>query len=173
MYLLVFTLATYSCNRLPESYPPPEQRHPTEGVSLLRASMMVNMNDQDAEAHFVKDIGLKLEGGYWRWAQKQPTVKILLAKTQGLKFTTNFTLYEGCMAQTGPVVISFRIGDKLLAKERYTTPGYKHFEKPVPADWLQTSAETLVSEEIDKVFVSPEDGVKLGFILSNIGFERQ
>ena len=39
--------------------------------------------------------------------------------------------------------------------------------------WLHTSTETLVSEEIDKLYVSPEDGVKLGFILTNMGFARQ
>ena len=134
---------------------------------------MVNMNDADAEAHFVQDIGLKLEGGQWRWAQRRPTVKILLVKTQGLKFTSDFTLYKDCMQQTGPVTITFRVGGHVLDQVRYQQPGYQHFEKPVDPGWLQTSTETLVSEEIDKLYVSPEDGVKLGFILTNMGFARQ
>ena len=135
--------------------------------------MLVNMNDEDAKQHFVKDISDKLEGGSWRWTGKRPTVKILLVKTQGLKFTTDFTLWEGCLAQTGPVNISFFIGDKLLGKVHYDTPGHKHFVAPVDPGWLQTSTDILVSVEIDKVCNYPQDGTTLGFILSNIGFERQ
>lgn len=135
--------------------------------------MMVKMNDEDAPAHFVKDIGHKLEGGSWRWCEKRPTVKILLVKTQGLKFSTDFTIWEGCLKQTGPVSISFFIGDKLLDKVRYDTAGYKHFEKAVDDAWLQTADETLVAEEIDKVYVDPQDGTKLGFILTNLGFDRR
>lgn len=144
-----------------------------EGRPLLRASMIVNMNDEDAESHFVKDIIHALEGGSWRWCEKRPTVKILLVKTQGLKFTTDFTIWKGCLEQTGPETISFYIGDKLLDKVRYDTPGYKHFEKRVNPAWLQTSEDTLVSEEIDKVYVDPHDGTKLGFILTNLGFVRE
>lgn len=139
---------------------------------MVRASMMVNMNDEDAESHFVKDIVLKLEGATWRWTAQRPTVKILLVKTHGLKFVTDFTLYEGCMKQTGPVTLSFWIGGHLLDKVRYDTPGYKHFEKAVDPEWLQTATETQVSEEIDKLYVDPEDGTKLGFILTKMGFER-
>ena len=63
------------CQHWPDSYPPPEQRHPLEGNLPLRASLMLNMNDAGAETHFVQDIGLKLEGGQWRWAQRRPPSK--------------------------------------------------------------------------------------------------
>jgi len=171
--LLFCTIWLCACNRLPESYAPPEQRQPVLGRTYERASMMVNMNDEDAPEHFVKDIGHKLEGNSWRWCEKRPTVRILLVKTQGLKFKTDFTIWEGCLKQTGPVTVSFWIGDKLLDKIRYDTPGYKHLEKPVDPSWLQTQDDTLVAEEIDKLYLDPVDGTKLGFILTSIGFERQ
>lgn len=171
--LFLLILANCACEHPPESYPPPEQRHPIEGPALNRASMLVNMNDEDAKEHFVKDISDKLEGGSWRWTGKRPTVKILLVKTQGLKLTSDFTIWEGCLAQTGPVHVSFFIGDQLLGKVRYDTPGYKHFVTPVDPAYLQTAKDTLVSAEIDKVYKDPQDGTVLGFILSNIGFERQ
>ncbi len=154
-------------------YPPPEQRHPVEGRALSRASMMVHMNDEDAESHFVKDIVHKLEGGSWRWCEKRPTVKVLVVRTGGLKFSTDFTVWEGCLKQTGPVTISFFLGDRLICKERYDTPGYKHFETPVEPGWLQTADDTLLAMEIDKMYVDPNDGTKLGFILTKLGFDRQ
>ena len=135
--------------------------------------MMVNMNDVNAQLHFVKDISSKLEGETWRWTGKRPTVKVLLVKTRGLKLVSDFTVWEGTLPQTGPVTISFYTDDKLLDKMRVDTPGYKHFEKEVNPDWLQTANETMIAAEIDKLYVAPEDGTKLGFILTRLGFERQ
>lgn len=136
-------------------------------------SIMVNMNDEDAAERFVKDISLKLESATWRWTQKRPTLKILLTKTRDLKFAADFTIWEGTMKQTGPVTISFFVDGRLLDKVRYDTPGYKHVEKPVDPAWLQTAVETMVSAEIDKLYVDPADRTVLGFILTRMGFERQ
>jgi hypothetical protein len=53
---------------------------------------------------------------------------------------------------------------------RYEGGGQKRFEKPVPAAWLRTDADILVAAEIDKVWIAPADGARLGFILSRAGF---
>jgi hypothetical protein len=68
------------------------------------------------------------------------------------------------------VELSFFVNQRLLDKVRYTTPGYKHFQKLVPPDWLTTDVESTVSITIDKMFVGPEDGLRFGFILSSVGF---
>jgi hypothetical protein len=62
------------------------------------------------------------------------------------------------------------VNGRLLDKVRYTTPGYKHFEKLIPSEWLTTDVESTVSVSIDKLYVAPQDGAKFGFILSRIGF---
>jgi hypothetical protein len=170
--LLVLLLAC-ACQRLPEVYPPPEQRHPVEGNIGERASMMIEMRDPIAPTHFVQDIKPKLEGGYWRWTGKKPTLKILLVKAQGLKFVSDFTVYEACLKQTGPVTITFTIDGQTIDKQTYTTPGYKHLDKPVNPEWLQTGVPTVISAEIDKLYHDPSDGADLGFILTKIGFERE
>jgi hypothetical protein len=53
---------------------------------------------------------------------------------------------------------------------RYTTPGQKHFEKPVPRDWLPTGAEATLAIKLDKMYKSPSDGAQFGIILQRIGF---
>ncbi len=171
--IIIALLLTCACNREPVYYPPPEQRHPSEGAAPLRASMMVNMNDEDAPLHFVQDISPALEGSTWRWTAKRPSVKMLLVKTNGLKFAVDFTLPGQTMQQTGPVNIAFFIDDKLLDSVHYDKPGYQHYEKLVQPGWVQTVNETVVSAEIDKLYTSPGDGRQLGFILVRMGFERQ
>jgi hypothetical protein len=172
--LFLLLILTCACDRTPISYPPPEQRHPIEAQApAMRASMMVNMNDDDAPLHFVQDIGATLEGSTWRWTKKRPTLKVLLVKTKDLKYVVDFTLPDVTFQQTGPVTISFFLGDRLLDKIRYTKPGYQHYEKPVDPAWLQTASETVLSAEIDKMYKDPHDGAVLGFILTRIGFERR
>ena len=139
----------------------------------MRASMMVNMNDDDAPLHFVQDISLALEGSTWRWTKKRPTLKVLLIKTKDLRFVVDFTLPDVTMQQTGPVTISFFLGDRLLDRIRYAKPGYQHYERPIEPAWLQTANETVLSAQIDKVYKDPGDGAVLGFILTRMGFERR
>jgi hypothetical protein len=132
------------------------------------ATLMIDMGDPDARKHFVKDI---VDGpDTWHWTGKHPTLRELLLTTDGLKFSADFSLWDEAMKQTGPVTVSFFVGDRLLDRVRYDTPGAKHFEKPVTADWLQTATDTLISAEIDKLYVAPQDGAKFGFIITRIGF---
>jgi hypothetical protein len=81
----------------------------------------------------------------------------------------DFTLWPQAFQQTGPVELSFSVNGKLLDKVRYTLPGYKHFEKSVPADWVTANQEATIAVTIDKLYVHT-DGTKYGFILSRIGF---
>ena len=98
---------------------------------------MVNMDDPEAPSYFVKDISPSLEGNTWRWTGKRPTVKVLLPKTTGLKYVADFVIHAIVLKQTGPITVSFFIGDRLLGRVRYTTEGPRHFKSrsiPVAAD---------------------------------------
>ena len=168
--LLAFLVLLCSCAHYPESYPPPEQRHPESGENPDPLSMMVTMSDADAPLHFVKDIDLEAPAGSpWRWTGAKPTLKILALSTKNLKLTVDFSLWTTGFEQTGPVELTFFVNDRQLDKVQYSTPGYKHFQKPIPPDWLTTETESTISIAIDKMYVG-EDGKKFGFILSSVGF---
>ncbi len=132
--------------------------------------MMVDMSNTDVAMHIVKDVEPGSPGDLWRWTKQNPTLKILAVTTDKLKLSTDFTLWDVAFHQTGPVELSFMVNGQLLDKVRYTTPGYKHFEKLIPPEWLTTDVESTVSVSIDKLYVAPQDGAKFGFILSRIGF---
>jgi hypothetical protein len=169
---IVLAGALCSCARYPESYPPPEQRHPAEGVNPDAAPKLVEMSNPGASWHIVKDIDPAGPGAQWRWTRENPTVKILAVTTQDLKLTVDFTLWDVAFRQTGPVELTFLVNGRTLDKIRYTAPGEKHFEKPIPPDWLATDVESTISISIDKLYIAPQDGAKFGFILSRIGFSR-
>jgi hypothetical protein len=161
-----------SCERYPDSYPPPEQRHPVEGLNPGTDPMMVEMSNPDASWHVVQDIEPGAPGDLWRWTNQNPSLKILAVTTQDLKFSIDFALWDVAFQQTGPVELTFLVNGRTLDKVRYTAPGNKHFEKPIPPEWLTTDVESILSITIDKLYTAPQDGKKFGFILSRIGFVR-
>ena len=133
--------------------------------------MMVEMNDPDASQHVVKDIYDPF-GSTWRWTAKQPTVKVLAYATDNVKLSSDFAIWDEAFKQTGPLELSFFVNDHLLDKVKYATPGSKHFEKAVPAEWLSADRESTISIDIDRLYVAPQDGVKFGVILTRLGFLR-
>jgi hypothetical protein len=169
--LLCCLLCVTSCDRLPESYAPPQQRHPVEGYNPGSEAMMVDMSDPDASLHVVKDI-YGAANPSWRWTSQNPTVKLLLFSTENLKFNADFAIWDDGFKTTGPLEIAYLVNGKLLDTVRYTTSGVKHFEKPVPSDWLSVDADTAVGMSINKLYVAPRDGVKFGVILTRLGFKQ-
>jgi hypothetical protein len=166
----ILFLSLCCCDRLPETYPPPEQRQPP-APTPDPAVIMVDMSDPDAQAHIVKDI-YEPFGGSWRWTAKQPTVKVLVYDTDNVRLSADFAIWDDGFRQTGPIELSFLVNGRPLDRVKYDSPGNKHFEKSVPADWLSADAETTIAVDVDKLYVSPRDGVKFGVILTRIGFLR-
>jgi hypothetical protein len=168
--IAILALLLCSCDRLPETYPPPTQRQPpasTPDPSVI----MVEMSDPDSAQHIVKDI-YEPFGSTWRWTAKQPTVKVLVYATDNVRLSSDFTIWSEGLQQTGPIELSFFVNGHLLDKVRCATAGYQHFEKAVPADWLSADTESTISVDVDKLYVSPHDGKKFGFILTRLGFLR-
>jgi hypothetical protein len=168
---LLSLLCLAACDRPPESYPPPEQRPPVEGITPLPAAMMVSMQGSDADMAIVKDIYPATDGINWRWTKQQPTVRVLVLSTTGIKYAADFSLWDDAFKITGPLEISFLVNGKLLDKVRYTTSGAKHFEKLVPADWLVDNTEATVGLAVDKLYTAPADGAKFGVILVRVGLK--
>lgn len=158
-------LGLCGCQAVPE-YPPPEQRPVFTGFPLS-ATRIVNMDDPDAPLRFVRDISDELNAN-WRWTLASPAVRIRVRAGGNLRYTIDFTLPDVTFVKTGPLNIGFTVNGHVLDRVRYDSPGYKHFEKDVPADWVEPNQEAIVGAEVDKLWTS-EDGTRYGMILSRIG----
>ena len=166
---LLSLLCLAACDRLPESYPPPEQRPPVESFNPGPDSMMVSMANSDANPLIVKDI-YPGTGIPWRWSMREPTVRVLVLSTANIKYSADFAIWDEGFKSTGPLEISYLVNGRVLDKVRYDTPGNKHFEKAVPADWLTTN-ETTVALSIDKLYIAPIDKKQFGVILTSLGLK--
>ena len=160
-----------ACQNMPGPYAPPVQRQPLEDFRPYRMSAVVNMSDEDAKQHFVKDITW-LDAGSWRWTGKRPTVQVRVRSVDKLRYTIDFAIVEATLRTTGPVTISFLVNDRVLDRVKYPHAGSQHFEKTIPAGWITAEQDVTVGAEVDKLWLSPGGGPELGIILVRMGLTQ-
>lgn len=158
------------CSRQPDWYAPPVQRKPLTGTEFSGLGHFVAMNDPQADSYIVRDVAKTVEGGTWRWTGPKPELRFFLQAIHGLSLSVDFAIAEITIKDTGPVTLSFFINGHLLDKVRYEEHGNKHFQKPVPPEFLKANADNSVVIEPDKVWISKLDNAQLGFILTRAGF---
>jgi hypothetical protein len=154
---------------MPDSYAPPIERKPLSSTDTHLIGRFVNMDDANATGYFMKDIAPHLEGT-WRWTGQRPELRFFLQSVEGLSFKFDYSIPETTFQTTGPVTLSVFVNDQLLDKSRIEKAGEQHFVKAVPSEWLYKDSLNLVAIETDKVWVSPTDGARLGFVLTRAGF---
>lgn len=163
-------LALAGCLKQPDVFAPPEQREPAVLDEDRPRLHYVPMSAAEAPAHFLTDILPELHDGLWRWALQHPALEVRAPTTRGMKFRAQLTVPEITLQQTGPVLIEVFIDNRKFTERRVSEPGEIVIEEPVAADWLTTSRPIVIRFAIDKLWVSPLDGVKRGFILTGAGF---
>lgn len=169
LLLVSLCLALAACVNIPDSYAPPVQRHPVSGPATSRLKHFIAMNDPAAEDHFLAGIG-PLENGAWRWTRQNPELRFVVPSPRGLSFVADFAISSDTLKETGPVTITYFVNGHALDSVRYGKDGAQHFEKSVPTEWLTGSVDVVVKLALDKVYVSPTDGVQLGVTLVRAGF---
>jgi len=172
LYTLLSLSLLSGCVNIPDSYAPPIQRKPLTGTEPSAVGHFVTMSDPNADAYIVKDVSPAAEAGSWRWTGKRPELRFFLETTEHLIFKADFSIAETTLRETGPVTVSVLINGHVLDTVKYVNAGEKHFDKPVPPDFLRLKSVNYAALEIDKFWVSKTDGAVLGFILTRAGFTQ-
>ena len=157
---------------MPEVYAPPVQRKPALSDEAPKAAKrLLRMVEPETDAYIVQDIP-RNEKGPWRWAGKRPTVRLYLTAVKDLRMSVEYAVADQTFKDTGPVVLQFFANGQLVGEARHDKPGSYTFEKAIPPTMLKPNNENDLAVEVDKPWVAPGDGAKLGFILTAIGFTR-
>ena len=157
------------CSRLPESFPPPEQRAALTVPPETGVGYFVDMSDPNSSAYVVQEIADRTEVP-WRWAYAHPVLRFRVPESGRLRFLLDFSLPERTFRQTGPVTLTFTVNGRFFDRARFEAPGQLHYSHPVEREFLRGSAEVLVAIDPQPVWVSKADGGRLGFIISRAGF---
>lgn len=168
--VVIFAVVLCGCREPALEYAPPAQSPNFEGYKLAPVRVL-NMDDPDVGFHLVRDISPALFSS-WRWTGQRPAVRLRVRDNENLKYFIDFALPLVTFKDTGPVTITFLVNDHPVDRVRYTNAGTHHFEKPVPQAWIESYKDATVGAEVDKLWVSKDDGAQFGFILIRIGLTQ-
>jgi len=108
-----------------------------------------------------------------RWTFGEAELKFRLKDIANRKLRVDFVVIEETFRVTGPFEIEFRVNDRSAGRFRCNRPGEYSFEAPVPKEFLEYRPETRLKLVMDKYWVAPSDGNKLGVQLVRAGFKSQ
>jgi hypothetical protein len=66
--------------------------------------------------------------------------------------------------------MTVRINGKELGQRAYNSPEDQTFEQAVPPEMLRADGVALVETALDKYYIAPADGQKLGYLFVRGGF---
>ncbi|MDQ6708611.1 MAG: hypothetical protein M3Z85_21840, partial [Acidobacteriota bacterium] len=135
---------TTACTTAPDLYAPPMDRKPMSVAGRAPIGPFVNMNDPNADAYLVRDIGKRVESGTWRWTRQNPEMRFFLDSANGWKFKMDFAIASSTFQQTGPVTLAYFVNNQPFDSVTYNQPGSAQFEKAVlPAMLIARSFNTV------------------------------
>lgn len=154
------------CGRAPERYPVPAQRAAVaETGAAVIPEQFAAMGSPWAEEHIVKDIVRGPVSGGYRWTGGNPALRFRTGSGGPWRLVVNFAVAEATLRTTGPVRVEFAVNGTGVGAVACARDGYYRFEKEVEAG----PGEVIVSAAVDRTWVSPEDGARLGFMLMDAG----
>lgn len=170
--VVAIALMITGCTPLPDSYPVPEQRPTSHGPDPEGLQAFLVFDNPRTPAYLISDFLDAPPGQSWRWTNSKPTLRLNTAATENIRFRARGAFPHQSHQSLMPVTLSVLLNGKLLGRTTYKAAGDFVFQKDVEPELLQTNGENEVRLELDKVFVAT-DGVKLGMILAELGFEKR
>ncbi len=150
---------------VPQLVPLPPQRQLVPAPDLPYEPYFVGMSEPRAKAFIVRDIG---EPGLQSWTAANPAMQFTLSEPGEWIAEVRFNANEATLKDTGPITLTFSVNGRPVGSMRVADGSVKTFSTPVR---LETTKAEL-SFTIDKPWVAPSDGAKLGVLLHAMGFKR-
>lgn len=168
---LLMLLPLGACTPLPDYYPVPAQRPASTGSEPEPLGPLVSFSDPRATQHIVDGFLDAALDQTWRWAQDKATVRVRVADANQQRFVLRAAFPEGSHNALLPIHAKIFINDRLWETVTFAKGGHVTFARDVSPAFLRANAENRIRCETDPVYVAEADKIKLGMIISEIGFE--
>lgn len=158
---------TSACARReqPRVVPLPPQRTLVAAPDLPFEPGFVEMGEGRTARMTMRDM---VGEGAERWTGPNPAMRIRLPAPGSWVATVRFRAAEVTLRDTGPLTLRFLVNNRPAGQMRVSTTSVLTFSAPVVID----NPEAELSFTVDKPWVSPEDGAKLGVVVQAMGFKR-
>ena len=139
------------------------------GPEPLPAASMLNMGEPSAQSGILQDVLGPQAGVTWRWTNQHPRFRVWLDPHQKWDFVVRFTLPDAVLKAVGPVTLRMVVNDRQFDTRQYDHDQAYAYSKSIPPEMLGSKDSAIIGLDIDPVYVSPADGMKLGVLLEEIG----
>ena len=177
--LLTALLLLTACSHNPAFSPIPAQAPPVIAPDPPSVPCFFSMSEARADQAIVQDIPLGLGSGVHRWTAENPAVRCKLPSGGPWNIAMDFFVTGTTMRDTGPITLTFKVNGREIARLRCDKPGPQQFRAPLPPELIPSVpsrdrqgavADLVLQASIDKPWIAPADGKKLGVILTAMGF---
>lgn len=165
---LLCLLSTTACTQDLE-YPPPVQRVMPPGPEPLPASSLINMGDGTAGTGILKDVLGPQAGVNWRWTNQHPRFRVWFDPARRWEFVARFTVPGVVLKAVGPLTLRMTVNDRELDVRKLDHDQDYSYSKLVPPELLGSDDSAILGIDIDPIYVSKGDGMKLGVLIQEIG----
>jgi hypothetical protein len=146
------------------------KRVPSCQADLARREPWIAAGMPGVNGHFLADVMEGAETEVWRWTFERPAWFVDAGDRSQPRFRLDLRIHPPTFRETGPVRLTVWINGQRLGEDLYAAPGDHTFERVVPPDWIRPDGPTLVETTLDKYYVAPADGQKLGYLFLRAGF---
>lgn len=109
-----------------------------------------------------------VEQGGWRWTAREFSIRLPAAKKRDNVLTAELNIPDPIVQKLGPMTLTARVGDHILAPETYAQPGGATYRRALPAEWI-TGDSVRIDFELDRALEpTPPERRVLGIVVSKI-----
>jgi hypothetical protein len=165
--VLVLASVLAGCSHTPQFTPIPEQLTKAESADPPELPCFVAMSEPRVNSFLINDIA---NTGWKRWTGARPTVHCSLPWEGKWLAAFDFEVAEATLKDTGPITLTFEVNGQKVGSLRCDSAGPYRFRAVLPASLSQEDQALRLVAIIDKPWVSPGDGAKLGVLVTAAGF---
>lgn len=140
-------------------------------ADLVGTSSQIVLPQPGVNSHLLHDVLPGAESEEQRWTLERPAY-LLHAPGAKVRLRLHVRLAAETFRSTGPVRLTAWINGRRLGDERYTTAEDHVFVHDVPPEWLGPDGLSLVETTLDRYWIAPTDGVKLGYLFLSADLEK-
>lgn len=140
---------------------------PAGESDAMADAVSVEMGTPEAQSHLLRDV-LCAGASSWCWTGEKPAILFHVPKRLHTRFKMDFEIHEPTF--TGPVRLTVWLNGVRLGDETYISPKGHTFDRAVPLDLLRSDGVALIETTLDRYYIAPADGQKLGYQLLRAGF---
>ncbi len=168
--LVVSVVFLTACDR--ESIPihPPSQFLMPTGADPEPEVRLLTMGGLDAKFAVLEGVDGAGTGEERKWTADKARFRFRLAGFARQDFYMEYTVHDVTLHQTGPLRITIAVNGTTFDSFVKTAPGGYEYRRAAEAIGVGSYEPFEVSITVDPPYVAPDDGAKLGILLTKIGF---